>query len=157
MLRLQERYPQVSIIKSMQLRICYIVCVFPGSHSIHGGKSYNLLSNEQFSGQFSDQTIEETLMQKAKSNGSLTRGRMRNENSVKVWVGTFSHLKLLGDLMGEMIGGKWSKRIHKDLGAKRMKNDSQCVKLLFEWFSTHDPFTEVSTHVLRVLQTSCYI
>ncbi len=36
MLRLQERYPQVSIIKSMQLRICYIVCVLPGSHSIHG-------------------------------------------------------------------------------------------------------------------------
>lgn len=44
-------------------------------------------SNEQFSGQFSDQTIEETLMQKAKSNGGLTRGRMRNENSVKVCMG----------------------------------------------------------------------
>ena len=43
MLKLQERYPQVGIIKSMQLRICYIVCVFPGLHSIHGGKSYNPL------------------------------------------------------------------------------------------------------------------
>lgn len=100
-------------------------------------------SNEQFSGQFSDQTIEETLMQKAKSNGGLTRGRMRNENSVKVWVGTFSHLKLLGDLMEEMIGGKRSKRTHKDLGAKRMENDSQCIKLISEWFLTHDPFTKV--------------
>ena len=56
-------------------------------------------SDEQFSGQFSDQTIEETLMRKAKSNGGLTRERMRNESSVKVWAGTFSHLKLLGDLM----------------------------------------------------------
>ena len=81
-------------------------------------------SNEQFSGQFSDQTIEETLMRKAKSNGGVTRGRMHNENSAKVWVGTFSHLKLLGDLMEEMIGVKWSKRTHKDLRAKRMEKDS---------------------------------
>ena len=66
---------------------------------------------------------------------------MRNENSVKLWVGTFSHLKLLGDLMEEMFSGKRRKRTHKDLGAKRMENDSQCVKL---WFSIHNPFTEVS-------------
>ena len=101
-------------------------------------------SNEQFFGQFSDQTIEETLMRKAKSNGGLTRGRMRSENSVKVWAGTFSHLKLLGDLMEEMIGGKRSKRTHKDLGAMRMESDSQCIKMISEWFLTHDPFTEVS-------------
>ena len=72
---------------------------------------------------------------------------MHNENSVKVWVGTFSHLKLLGDLMEEMIGGKRSKRTHKDLGAKR-----QCVKLISEWFLTHNPFTKVSS-----VQTSFYI
>ena len=96
-------------------------------------------SNEQFSGQFSDQTIEETLMQKAKSNGGLTRGRMRNENSVKVWVGTFSHLKLLGDLMEEMIGGKRSKRIHKDLGAKRMENEANASSYFLNGFrpTTH--------------------
>ena len=107
-------------------------------------------SNEQFSGQFSDQTIEETLMQKAKSNGGLTRGRMHNENSVKVWVGTFSHLKLLGDLMEEIIGGKRSKRTHKDLGTKRMEKDSQCVKLISEWFSTHNPFSKVNICVIVV-------
>lgn len=83
-------------------------------------------------------------MQKAKSNGGLTRGRMRNENSVKVWAGTFSHLKLLGDLMEEMIGGKRSKRTHKDLGAKHMEKDSHCIKIISEWFSTHNPFTKVS-------------
>lgn len=78
-------------------------------------------STEQFSGQFSDQTIEETLMRKAKSNGGLTKGRMRDESSVKLWTGTFSHLKLLGDMMEKMIGGKRSKRTHRDLGAKRIE------------------------------------
>uniref|UniRef100_UPI00358F1FFC uncharacterized protein n=1 Tax=Myxine glutinosa TaxID=7769 RepID=UPI00358F1FFC len=82
-------------------------------------------------------------MRKAKSNGGLTRGRMRNESSVKVWAGTFSHLKLLGDLMEEMIGGKRSKRTHTDLGAKRLEKDSQHVKLISAWFSTHNPFIEV--------------
>ena len=74
-----------------------------------------------------------------KSNGGLTRGRMRNENSVKVWAGTYSHLKLLGDLMEDMIGGKRSKRTHIDLGGKRISNDNQCVKLIYECFlpTTH--------------------
>ena len=104
-------------------------------------------SNDQFSGQFSDQTIEETLMRKAKSNGGLTRGRMRNENSVKVWTSTFSHLKLLGDMMEEMVGGRRGNRTHKNLGAKTMENDSNHIKLISEWFSTHDPFTEVSVKI----------
>ena len=60
------------------------------------GNHTTCYSNEQFS----DQTIEETLMQKAKSNGGLIIGRMRIENSVKVWFSTFSHLKLLRDLRG---------------------------------------------------------
>ena len=75
-------------------------------------------------------------MQKAKSNGGLTRGIMRNESSVKVWAGTFSHLKLLGDLMEEMVGGKRSKRTHTSLGEKRLEKDSQHVKLMYAWFST---------------------
>lgn len=108
-----------------------------GNHTTH-------YSNEQFSGQFSDQTIEETLMRKAKSTGGLTRGRMRNDNSVKVWTGTFSHLKLLGDLMEEMIKGKPRTRTHTDLGPQRQEKDSHCVQLISDWFSTHDPFTEVS-------------
>ena len=109
-------------------------------------------SNELFSGQFSDQTIEETLMRKAKSNGGLTRGRMRNERSVKVWAGTFSHLKLLGDLMEEMFGGKRSKWTHADLGAKRLEKDSQHVKLISAWFLTHNPFIEVSIDLFHLLQ-----
>ena len=111
-------------------------------------------SNEQFSGQFSDQTIEETLMRKAKSNGGLTRGRMRNENSVKIWAGTFSHLKLLSDLMEDLIGGKRSKRTHKDIGAKRLEKDSQCVKMISAWFSAHNPFIEVSIDLYHLLIVS---
>ena len=79
---------------------------------------------------------------------------------MKVWAGTFSHLKLLGDLMEEMIGGKRSKRTHTDLGAKRLEKDSQHVKLISAWFSTHNPFIEVSIdlfHLLIVAQKSCHI
>ena len=101
-------------------------------------------STDQFSGQLSDLTIEETLMRKSKSGGRLTRGRMRNENSIKVWAGTYSHLKRLGDLMEEMIGGKRSKRVHRDLGEKRMEKDNECIRLISAWFATHNLFAEVS-------------
>lgn len=122
----------------------YDYCVLYKVHTAFlEGHHTTRYSNEQFSGQFSDQTIEETLMKKAKSHGGLTRGRLRNENSVKVWVGTFSHLKLLGDLMEEMIGGKRSRRIHRELGAVHIQKDTQYVKLFFEWFMIHDPFAKV--------------
>ena len=95
-------------------------------------------STDQFSGQFSDLTIEETLMGKSKSAGRLTRGRVRNDNSVKVWAGTYSHLKRLADIE-EMVGGKRSKGVHRDLGEKQMEKDSECIRLISAWFATHNP------------------
>ena len=101
-------------------------------------------NSDQFSGQFSDQTIEGTLMRSAKSSGGLTRGRLRNESSMKIWSDTYSHLKLLADKMVEMIGGKRKKRAHADLGQKRIEKDTQCFKLIVKWFFTHNPFSVVS-------------
>ncbi len=53
-----------------------------------------------------------------------------------------------------MIGGKRSKRTHTDLGAKRLEKDSQCVKMMTAWFSTHNPFIEVSTDSFDLLITA---
>lgn len=92
-----------------------ILCYFQVYEAFMDTNHTTYYSSEQFSGQFSDQTSEETLMRKAKSNGGLTKGRMRNESSVNVWAGTFSNLKLLGSLMEEMSGSKWSKRTPQTL------------------------------------------
>uniref|UniRef100_UPI00358E489B TRAF2 and NCK-interacting protein kinase-like isoform X3 n=1 Tax=Myxine glutinosa TaxID=7769 RepID=UPI00358E489B len=52
--------------------------------------------------------------------------------------------------MEEMIGGKRSKRTHTDLGAKRLEKDSQHVKLISAWFSTHNPFIEEELTELKL-------
>jgi len=62
----------------------------------------------------------------------------------------------------ERLEQKWSsnKRTHTDLGAKRLEKDSQHVKLISAWFSTHNPFIEVSIdlfHLLIVAQKSFHI
>ena len=42
------------------------------------------------------------------------------------------------------MGGKQSKRTHKDLGTEKD------IKLISEWFSTHNPFSKVNICVIVV-------
>ena len=90
-------------------------------------------------------------MRKAKSSGGVTMGRMRSESSIQIWAGTFSHMKLLADLMEEMICGGHRKLEHKDLGQKKLKKDNEFVNLLTEWFSSHGPFKEVRITFLHAM------
>lgn len=44
----------------------------------------------------------------------------------------------------------------EDLGAKRIEKDSKCIKLISEWFSTHDPFTKVSICLLMMVHSALF-
>ncbi len=78
-------------------------------------------------------------MKAAKSEGGLTRGRMRNSDSGhKCWVQTLNHFSDVNQLMEE--GVKKHDPLHKDLGKTRMKQDAAAVALALKWFEENNSF-----------------
>ena len=77
-------------------------------------------------------------MKAAKSEGGLSRGRMRNNDSGhKCWVQTLNHFSDINQCMEE--GVKKHVPLHKDLST-RMKRDAEAVGLVLKWFEENDPF-----------------
>ena len=65
-------------------------------------------------------------MKAAKSEGGLSRGRMRNSYSGhKCWVQTLNHFADVNQRMEE--GVKKHSTLHKDLGGTRMKRDAEAI------------------------------
>ncbi|KAG7255643.1 hypothetical protein CRUP_008469 [Coryphaenoides rupestris] len=80
-----------------------------------------------------------TLMKAAKSEGGLSRGRMRNSDSGhKCWVQTLSHFSDVNKRMEE--GVKKHGPLHKDLAKTRMKRDAEAIELALKWFEENNPF-----------------
>jgi len=78
-------------------------------------------------------------MKAAKSEGGLTRGRMRNSDSGhKCWIQTLNHFSYINDCMEEGI--KKHRSLHKDLAKTRMKQDSEGIKLVLKWLEENNPF-----------------
>ena len=90
-------------------------------------------SSHEWSGTWCDICIEQTLMKAAKSQGGLSRGRMRNSFSGhKCWVLTLSHLSDVNQRMEEDV----SKHVpvHRELAKTQMKRDAEAVELVLKWF-----------------------
>jgi len=78
-------------------------------------------------------------MKAAKSEGGLSRGRMRNSNSGhKCWVQTLNHFAHINQCMEE--GVKKHCPLHKDLATTRMKRDAEAVALALSWLDENNPF-----------------
>ncbi len=77
-------------------------------------------SCHDWSGTWCDIFIEQRLMKAAKSEGGLSRGRMRNNDSGhKCWVQTLNHFSDINQRMED--GVKKHVPLHKDLSKTRMK------------------------------------
>ena len=78
-------------------------------------------------------------MKAAKSEGGLSRGRMRNSDSVhKCWVQTLNHFADVNQRMEE--GVKKHCPLHKDLAKTRMKRDAEAIALALTWLEENNPF-----------------
>ena len=78
-------------------------------------------------------------MKAAKSEGGLSRGRMRNSDSGhKCWVLTLNHFSDINQRMEE--GVKKHGPLHKDLAKTRMKRDAEAIGLALKWFEENNPF-----------------
>ncbi|KAI3378566.1 hypothetical protein SNEBB_000964 [Seison nebaliae] len=96
-------------------------------------------SCHDWSGTWCDICIEQRLMKAAKSEGGLSRGRMRNSDSGhKCWVQTLNHFSDVNQRMEEGI--KKHGPLHKDLSRTRMKRDAEAIGLVLNWFEEFNPF-----------------
>ena len=98
-------------------------------------------SPHDWSGTWCDICIEQTLMRSAKSEGGLSRGRMKNnESGHKCWVQTSSHFSELNKSM-EKTNNKDNVE-HKDSAITRMERDSSAATLVFKWLEEYKPCDE---------------
>ena len=96
-------------------------------------------SSHEWSGTWCDICIEQKLMKAAKSEGGLSRGRMRNSFSGhKCWVLTLSHFSDVNQRMEENISKHAP--LHRDLVKTQMKQDAEAVELALKWFEENKPF-----------------
>ena len=91
-------------------------------------------SSHEWSGIWSDLSIEQTLMRYCKSIGGLSGGRLRTESSKKVWLLTLASFT-------EIHRGLEAKQHiessdHTDLGKKRLTEDYEKILKLVDWFKT---------------------
>ena len=92
------------------------------------GKHVVRYSCHEWSGTWCDICIEQTLMKSAKSEGGLSRRRMRNSDSGhKLWVQTLNHFSDVNQLME--VGVSKYDPLHKDLAKTRMKRYVEVVEL----------------------------
>ena len=78
-------------------------------------------------------------MKAAKSQGGLSRGRMRNSFSDhKCWVPTLCHLS--DDTQRIEQGVSKHFLVHRELAKTQMKRDAESVELVLKWFEDLKPF-----------------
>ena len=78
-------------------------------------------------------------MKAAKSEGGLTRGRMRNSFSGhKCWVLILSHFSDINQRLEEDTS-KYAP-LHRDLLKTQMKRDAEAAELALKWFEENMPF-----------------
>ena len=95
-------------------------------------------SSHEWSGIWSDLTIEQTLMRTAKSEGGPSGGRFRNgESAHRCWVQTLSHLSLINRLSEPSSS---SHILHQDLANAQIKADGKAINAAKKWFDEMQPF-----------------
>ena len=102
-------------------------------------------SYHEWSSTWCDICIEQRLMKTAKSEGGLSRGRMRNcDSGHKCWIQTLNHFCYINDCMKEGI--KKHGPLHKDLAKTWMKQDTEAIGLVLKWLEEKKPLTLIVTN-----------
>ena len=95
-------------------------------------------SSYEWSGVWSDLSIEQTLMKADKPGGGISSGRFRNgESAYRLWVQTLSHMAMLNRLS---LDRNENKTIHHDLAAAQRKADERAISSISTWLDEMQPF-----------------
>lgn len=98
-------------------------------------------SDHEWSGTWTDITIETTLMREAKSYGGLSRGRFRNDSSHKSWVQTLNHFSFIHQELEKNMA-KSGAPLHTEVVRAQMKRDNDAVNAIVGWLEEVNPFDD---------------
>ena len=103
-----------------------------------------------WSGTFTDQVIEQTLMRSGKSQGGLIN-ITHNNAARRKWL-LSSHIEALRDLTG-VTTGTWSEQ-HRDVQASRRKENSKHLHCFIDLFDIHNPFKSPVHQLINIVDTA---
>ena len=121
-------------------------------------------TNEFWSGNFSDQTIEQVLMRSLKTSGGMTQGRGITDSTLTKWVHGLPHcLRFCGAL--EQFSGVVTAKSeqHRDLRSSTQLSDKKDYDIFVDWLQSHPPFAgyqpdrlvSISTGVIADQSVNC--
>ena len=108
-------------------------------------------NEHEWSGVWTDLSIEQRLMKAAKSSGGLPGGRMRtHESAHKLWTGTLNQMALINESVDEAIAvlsnkittTKASSAKHSDLSKSSVQKNIAAFTKLLCWFKNTAAFDE---------------
>ena len=103
---------------------------------------FTICRSEHFwSGNFTDQTIEQELMRLLKTSGGITHGRGITDSSLMKWVNALPHTIPICDALEKFTGTHaTTSDQHKDLRASNAARDSRDCEVFQKWLRDHSPF-----------------
>lgn len=100
-------------------------------------------TDKYWAGNWSDQTIEQTLMRTMKSSGGLTRGRGITQSVLTRWTLGMIHLQSICHEVENYCGIiSTTSDQHVDMRPSRVTRDNCDVEKLTQWLHQHYPFPE---------------
>ncbi|GBO35595.1 hypothetical protein AVEN_267063-1 [Araneus ventricosus] len=117
-----------------------------------------------WSGIWSGQTIEQTLMKTMKSPGGLTCGRGITESVLTRWTFGMIHLHNICEEVEKYCNIiSVTSEQHVDMRSFRIARDNENVEKLMQWFSQHIPFPindalmSISSGVVGTADVNCHL
>lgn len=126
--------------------------------------NFTIRRTDQFwCGNFTDMTIEQTLMRSMKTIGGLTHGRGITDATLTKWVQGLPSAHDVCETLEKYCGVYMANSDqHVDERPSRISRDESDLKKLLEWFSSHPPFPTVNniisiaTGIVGDKRVNCY-
>ena len=121
-------------------------------------------ANKFWSGNFSDQTIEQFLMRMLKTSGGMTHGRGISDSTLTKWVHALPHCVPLCDALEKFTGVHTAtSEQHKDLRLSTQAKYKKAYDAFVQWLQAHPPFAgyqpdrlvSISTGVVADTSVNC--
>ena len=121
-------------------------------------------TNKFWSGNFSDQTIEQFLMRMLKTSGGMTHGRGISDSTLTKWVHALPHCVPLCDALEKFTGVHTvTSEQHKDLRTSTQAKYKKDYDAFVQWLQAHPPFAgyqpdrlvSISTGVVADASVNC--
>lgn len=128
----------------------------PEEYTLFSDKGYFTIrrASEFWSGNFSDQTIEQYLMRMLKTSGGMTHGRGITDSTLTKWVHALPHCVPVCDALEKFTGvHSATSEQHKDLRSSTQCKDRKDYDVFVQWLQVHPPFAGYQPDQLVSLAT----